>query len=335
MVASAHALDEIGHCVPSSGRSVEWRTLAPGLLWGPGMRVTDIQRPPGRTAPVVQYSELSGAFGFIYAIGRVVATFPTKDIEKEFQQLLTPDDLKVPSFEERIYRVLSRGENLFLAREMAWVFQIEDVSTYLLQPRSDVELTQFIASLKQDDPTQVQYDTIIGVHEPLPPPGAPDGNLPWVTVNRLFHFTTRHFVDSVPLPDAINTMPDGPAKQQAISTFRALVLAIFESMLQLADNTGDTDDHRALNYVSLNYPDIYAIPWTLGPANPQTPGQPSSLSFVGVDVRRSALSGARTIIDVIFHYTQPSGLNSRFYTSVDTTGQFPFLVTKLQPYFER
>jgi hypothetical protein len=39
---------------------------------------------------------------------------------------------------------------------------------------------------------------------------------------------------------------------------------------------------------------------------------------------------------VILRYmNQASGIVTRYFTSVDVTGQFPYLVTQLQPYFER
>ncbi|PTL83704.1 hypothetical protein [Vitiosangium sp. GDMCC 1.1324] len=276
---------------------------------------------------VVQYSMLDGSFGHVYAIGQLLVTFPSRDVEKEYQQLLTPEDMSAPSEAQRLYNVLSRPENVFLAREMAWIFQIQNVATYLLEPRSSVELQALIDAIKPDDPTQTEYDVIIGAQEPFVGAGG-EGSLPLVRVNRLYHFTAKAFVDSVPLPQSFSQLPNGPSKDQTVASFRALVLNIFQDMLQLADNTGDADEHRALNYVSLNYPDIYTVKWSA-----TNPGD--SLAFQGVQVRPSPLGGGRRIMEVIFTYTNTAGVTSRYYTSVDVTGQFPFLVTKLQPYFER
>jgi hypothetical protein len=289
-----------------------------------------IDRSSDRQGAVVQYAEREGTFGYVYAIGRLRAVFPSKDIEKEYQQLLTQEDLRATTEEQRLYNVLSRPENVFLAREMAWIFEIQDVATYVLQPRSSVELQAMLDAIKPDDPTQLEYDVIIGTQEPLP---GVQVDLPAVVVNRLYHFTAKSFAESIPIPSAISGMPTGTAKDQATASFRAMVLAIFQDMLQMADNTGDADKHRALNYVSLNYPDIYALKW-----QPSGPGGASTndlLNFTGVEVRHSPLSNLRKIMEVIFNYMSSSGVASRYYTTVDVTGQFPFLVTKLQPYFER
>ena len=60
----------------------------------------------------------------------------------------------------------------------------------------------------------------------------------------------------------------------------------------------------------------------------------SSLS--GVEVRPSALSGTRSIVDVIFAYTnRNTDFTEKFFVRVDVTEEFPFLVTKMSPYYDR
>ena len=55
-----------------------------------------------------------------------------------------------------------------------------------------------------------------------------------------------------------------------------------------------------------------------------------------VDVRPSRLSGVRSIVDVIFSSTHRStDVTRKLFCRVDVTEEFPFLVTKLSPYFDR
>ena len=55
----------------------------------------------------------------------------------------------------------------------------------------------------------------------------------------------------------------------------------------------------------------------------------------GVDVRSSALSSTRSIVDVIFTYTnRNTDFTEKFFVRVDVTECFPFLVTKLSPYYD-
>jgi PatG C-terminal len=54
-----------------------------------------------------------------------------------------------------------------------------------------------------------------------------------------------------------------------------------------------------------------------------------------VDVRPSPLSGTRRIMDVIFSFTnRQTDVIEKFFTRVDVTEEFPFLVTKMSPYYD-
>ena len=56
----------------------------------------------------------------------------------------------------------------------------------------------------------------------------------------------------------------------------------------------------------------------------------------GVDVRPSPLSGTRNILDVVFAYTnRNTDFTEKFFVRVDVTEEFPFLVKKLSPYYDR
>jgi PatG C-terminal len=53
-------------------------------------------------------------------------------------------------------------------------------------------------------------------------------------------------------------------------------------------------------------------------------------------VRRSSLSGTRNIVDVVFSYThRQTDVDEKHFVRVDVTEEFPFLVTKMSPYYDR
>jgi hypothetical protein len=53
-------------------------------------------------------------------------------------------------------------------------------------------------------------------------------------------------------------------------------------------------------------------------------------------VRPSPLSGTRKIMDCIFSYTnRNTDFTEKFFVRVDVTEEFPFLVAKLSPYYDR
>ena len=102
---------------------------------------------------------------------------------------------------------------------------------------------------------------------------------------------------------------------------------LFMRIVQLTDNAGATNEHRALNYLAVRYPAIYSKATEQFALN-------SSLS--AVEVRPSALSITRKIADVVFSYThRTTDFTEKFFVRVDVTEEFPFLVTKLSPYFDR
>ena len=95
----------------------------------------------------------------------------------------------------------------------------------------------------------------------------------------------------------------------------------------MADNAGATDADRAVNYCALRYPAIYAKAADSFAANS---------SLTGLEVRLSPLSGTRKIVEVIFSYTnRGTDLTEKFFVRVDVTEEFPFLHTKLSPYYDR
>jgi hypothetical protein len=48
------------------------------------------------------------------------------------------------------------------------------------------------------------------------------------------------------------------------------------------------------------------------------------------------MSGTRNIMDVIFSYTnRDSNVTEKHFVRVDVSEEFPFLVTKMSPYYDR
>jgi hypothetical protein len=59
-------------------------------------------------------------------------------------------------------------------------------------------------------------------------------------------------------------------------------------------------------------------------------------SLSGVNAHVSTLGTPRKIVDVVFSFVdRRTDVNDKFLVRVDVTDQFPFLVTKLSPYYDR
>jgi len=140
--------------------------------------------------------------------------------------------------------------------------------------------------------------------------------VPIVVFDQIYSFDRDSLIKSIPRPEEIAENGFGETAEE-----------LFVRIMQMADNAGATDEHRALNYLAVRYPAIYAT-------TAQAFGRNSSLT--AVEVRTSRLSGTRRIVDVIFSYNnRQTDVTEKYFVRVDVTEEFPFLVTKLSPYYDR
>jgi hypothetical protein len=255
---------------------------------------------------------------FVYALGRVEPRFSSLAAEKEFAQVTGRAEAAGLTDREALQAVLSDRANRYLVRQLCWVFLIEGLETYLLGPRDPADLELLVDAVRPR-PHPTDLDVIVGVRGPLAPPDACSGlGVPVVVFDQLYSFDRDALLDAIPRPD------DVPAKEK--QRFRATAAELLDRILQIADNAGATDEHRALNYLAVRYPAIYAQTAAAHAGN---------ASLTAVDVRPSRLSGVRMVVDVIFSYThRQTDVTEQYFVRVDVTEEFPFLVTKLSPYYQ-
>jgi hypothetical protein len=259
-------------------------------------------------------TELS-APAYVYAAGRIEPRFCTLSAEKEFAQATGRAETAGLSDRRALQAVLSQRENRYLARQLGWVLTIEGLETYILQPRDPADLDLLVTALRPT-PRPTDVDVVVGVRGPVAPPELCNGLMvPIVLFDQIYSFDVDTLIKSIPRPKEIPTKDFATAAEE-----------LFYRIIQLADNAGATDEHRAVNYLAFRYPAIYATAAEAFARN-------GSLS--AVDVRPSPLSGTRRIMDVIFSFTnRQTDVIEKFFTRVDVTEEFPFLVTKMSPYYD-
>jgi hypothetical protein len=256
---------------------------------------------------------------FVYALGRIEPRFPSLAVEKEFVQVTGSADVAGLTDREALQVVLADRANRYLARQLCWIFAVEGLETYLLAPRDPADLELLVEAVRPR-PGPTDLDVVVGVLGPLAPPEACNGLvIPVVGFDQLYSFDRDALLGAIPRPQSI------PAKEDA--RFRAAAAELLDRILQMADNAGATNEHRALNYLAVRYPAIYAR---------TAEAYAGDAALTAVDVRQSRLSGVRRIIDVIFSYThRRTDVTEKYFVRVDVTEEFPFLVTKMSPYYER
>jgi PatG C-terminal len=252
---------------------------------------------------------------YVYALGRVEARFPRVSLEKEFAQAAGRADTGGKTDREMFQAVLSQRENRYLVRQLCWVMSIQGLDTYLLQPRDPADFDLLLGAVRPAS-NPLEIDVVIGMRGPIAAPDVCNGlMIPIVSFEQIYSFGRDALMRAIPRPD------------KAPKGFEATAEEVFDRVMQLGDNAGATDEHRALNYLVMRYPAIYA---TVADAHAR------NASLTGVDVQPSRLTGTRKIVDVIFSFTNRNNeFTEKFFTRVDVSEEFPFLVTRMAPYYDR
>jgi hypothetical protein len=293
---------------------------------------TNVRSPDVRTSAVVSPPAGDGACGcgedvglsphgagivsYIYAIGRVEPRLPNLAAEKEFAQATGRTDTVGKTDQQTFHAVLSTRENRYLVRQLCWVLSIQGLETYLLLPRDPADLDLLVEAIRPA-PSPNDIDVVIGRRGPIAPPEMCNGlMIPIVAFDQIYSFDRDVLIKAIPKPERVTAAQFGRAAEE-----------LFDRIMQVTDNAGATNEHRALNYLAMRYPAIYA----------KAAGEfAHDFSLTGVEVRRSPLSSTRNIVDVIFSYTnRNTDFTEKFFVRVDVTEEFPFLVTKLSPYYDR
>src|SRR5262245_47758702 len=125
---------------------------------------------------------------------------------------------------------------------------------------------------------------MIGLRGPVAPPELCNGFMaPIVILDQGYACDREALIKAIPRPEPMTEQPCEAAAGE-----------VLDRILQMTDNAGATDEHRALNDWAMRDPGISARAAAEFARN---------FSLTGVDVLRSPLSGTRKIIDVIFSYT--------------------------------
>jgi hypothetical protein len=263
-----------------------------------------------------QPAATSGDSSYIYAVGRIEARFPRLSVEKEFAQARARIETSGQTDRQVFREVLSVRENRYLVRQLCWVLNVQGLETYILQPRDPADFDLLINAVRPA-PSPTDIDVAIGVRGPTAPPEYCNGlMIPVVLFDQIYSFDRDALVKAIPRPEAI------PARQH-----EQTAQELFDRFIQITDNAGATDAHRALNYLAMRYPAVYTV-------TAEAFRRDSSLT--GVDVRPSPLSGARRIVDVIFSFTnRTTDVTEKFFVRVDVSEEFPYLLAKMSPYYDR
>jgi hypothetical protein len=216
--------------------------------------------------------------------------------------------------EDRHVALLRGQRHRHPMRQLCWVLTIQGMETYLLAPRDPSDFDLLIEALGSTDDA---INVVIGLRGPVARPEMCNGlMIPIVAFDQIYSFARAELIEAIPRPEKTTAAQFRPAAEE-----------LFSRIMLMTDNAGATDEHRALNYLAMRYPAIYA----------RTAEQfAKDFALTAVDVRPAPALSPRNLVDVIFAYTnRKTDFTEKVFTRVDVTGRHPFLVQQLQPYFDR
>ena len=267
---------------------------------------------------------------FVYAVGRLHARFPSLGAEKEYAQLVGADSDAIVRT-GALKDALADKQNRYLARQMCWVFSGPDADACVVIPRDQSDLDELIDTLTDDEQVVqvlVGSPTIIAASSPCL-----SAELPVAAPDQLLAFSLDEFLDAMPGPDhdrgdnGEDGEDDGEEKQgegranRDTNPWRQTSRGLFNHLTRRSENRGLTDEHRAMNYIALRYPQIYHLVYD---------AQRDGATLIGVDVRPAFSGGDRRTIDVRFSLRHArTHVIERYRCRVDTTDVFPFLASPL------
>ena len=251
---------------------------------------------------------------YVYALGQVEARFSDKSTEKEYVQIIERSKPAGLEDQNAFYTILSQPENRYLARKLSWVLTKEGMPIYILLPSGPEDLDVLLEAIRPSS-NPLDRRVVVGRKGPVAPPEICGLEVPLVFIDQLYAIDYSNFVKSI-RPESVTD-----------EKFKAVTAEMFQRMIQIADNTGSTDKHRALNYLTVRYPAIYVK---------AAEELDRNFMLTSVNAITSRLNDSHKIISVVFSFTnKENGAVEKYFVRVDVSKEFPFLVTKMAPYYDR
>ncbi len=264
---------------------------------------------------------------FIYAFGDIKPVLPSLSVEKEFYNVAVTDPAdKLRPFGDIAYKYLSRTENLYIARDVNWVFTIrKSIDLYIVDVGTDRDLSVLIETIAPRDYT-IDYDILIGIKTAQTRRESTTGTLlPVVKFQQIYNITLQQYANAI--IDLYSGTPKPTFDQASL---------IFGNALQLTDNTGDADKYRALNFIVLRYIKFYEEVFRL-----KYVGEPPSAGLdaipydlVSVSANPTEVFGKKKLIEIVFSFQGLTTSSIKTYScTVDISGEFPFILIHWAVYY--
>ena len=288
---------------------------------------------------------------FVYVLGTVDVCFPDQSISEEMQAVARtisahkhahdPNKHKqdcmsqgpaeeVRSWCHRVFSDPVHGrEARYVARQLGWVLRVEGQPAYYLTLRDWHDLDDLISCL--GEPKGDDLCLFVGTSSLVPVESCPGVVAPILGVDYLCAFKHANLIHWCDAPAQTGT--PAATKTGATSAKKPKPPSakdLFAKFVQSADNFGDTDELRALNYLAVRYQPLYDCCRAI------LHDPTGNYVLDGFKVVRSRLWGEKRIVDPVFAFRDTqTGDVRKWFVRVDVTHLFPMIANDIAEYFDR
>jgi hypothetical protein len=303
---------------------------------------------------------------FVYVLGTVDIRFPDQSIAEELGDVARTSQIAQranESVRNYYYRVLSqktedgRLKARHVARQVCWVLKVEGYIAYYLSLRDLDDLPDLINCLRRPEPgdhpqpehdesdkengsmkatakthrvrrqrktdgqrgerdrqenahpPHQDLDLFIGTSSLIPAEACPGVVAPTLAIDQLSSFKKKELVSWCDVEP-----PHNPEN-------------LFRKLVQSADNLGDNDEWRALNFLAVRYKPIY---------EKYAEMVTSGYILDSIKVVPSRLSRDKHIVDPVFAFVNnDTAVIAKAFVRVDVSHLYPIIVNHLAEYFDR
>jgi hypothetical protein len=279
-------------------------------------------------------------------LGTVDIRFPDQSISEELQSVAlnlsrkpgVDKKLSEPGAEEPLRswysRVLSHPEARHVARQVCWLLSVEGQPAYYLVLRDLHDLPDLISCLGRPEPKNPQehedLDLFVGSSSLVPVDSCPAVTAPVLAVDQLCSFERDILSKGFVPPAKTSRKKAAPAGDEGERN------GLFRRLVQTADNFGDTDERRALNYLAVRYQPLYELYAELVKPSAGLVRPKEGWTLDSVKVMPSRLSREKRIVDPIFAFRHnETGVVQKYFVRVDVSHLYPMIVNPIAEYFDR
>ena len=254
---------------------------------------------------------------FVYVLGSLDIRFPDQSIADELQAVANQKRLKLGStLPLRLWysKVLEGQEGRYVARLVSWILKVEGYPAYYLTLPDMADLDTLIKCLGQPED---DLDLVVGYSSLVPTELCPGVSAPTLAVNRVSSFDKGMLKGWL----KAKTKATGP------ETTSGDAERLFQILVQSADNFGDTDQWRALNFLAVRYKPLY-----------ERYAEMVENGYVldSVKVSNSRLWREKQVVDPVFTFIDTkTGVARKYFVRLDVSYLFPLVATHITEYFDR